>query len=45
MQYDKVQYYRNNGFNLEQLPSEEYTALFSYDAMVHFEMIDIYEYL
>ena len=43
--YDKVYYYCNNGFNLEQLPSNTYTALFSYDAMVHFEMMDIYEYL
>lgn len=44
-QYKKVHYYCNNGFNLEQLPSDTYTALFSYDAMVHFEMMDIYEYL
>lgn len=43
--HDKVRYYCNNGFNLEQLPSESYTALFSYDAVVHFEMMDIYEYL
>lgn len=43
--YDKVHYYCNNGFNLEQLLSNTYTALFSYDAMVHFEMMDIYEYL
>lgn len=41
----KVHFYCNNGFNLERLPSESYTALFSYDAMVHFEMMDIYEYL
>lgn len=43
--YDKIHFYCNNGFNLEQLPSEQYTALFCYDAMVHFEMLDIYEYL
>lgn len=43
--YDKVHYYCNNGFNLEQLPSDKYSSLFSYDAMVHFEMMDIYEYL
>lgn len=42
---NNVHYYCNNGFNLEQLPSDAYTALFSYDAMVHFEMMDIYEYL
>ena len=40
-----ISYYRNNGYNLEKLASEEYTALFCYDAMVHFEMMDIYEYL
>lgn len=43
--YENVHYYRNNGFNLEQLPADRYTALFSYDAVVHFEMMDIYEYL
>lgn len=43
--YGKVNYCCNNGFNLEQLQSEKYTALFSYDAMVHFEMMDIYQYL
>ena len=43
--YDKIHYYCNNGYNLEELPSDRYTALFSYDAMVHFEMMDIYEYL
>lgn len=43
--YHNISYYCNSGFNLEQLPSESYTALFSYDAVVHFEMMDIYEYL
>lgn len=43
--YSHIHYYRNNGFNLEQLPSDTYTSLFSYDAVVHFEMMDIYEYL
>lgn len=38
-------YYCNNGYNLNELESEKYTALFCYDAMVHFEMMDIYEYL
>ena len=42
---DKISYYCNNGFNLEELPSDTYSALFCYDAMVHFEMMDIYEYL
>lgn len=43
--YDNIHYYCNNGYNLEKLPSEKYTSLFSYDAMVHFEMMGIYEYL
>lgn len=42
---DNITYYQNNGYNLEELKSNTYTALFSYDAMVHFEMMDIYEYL
>jgi ubiquinone/menaquinone biosynthesis C-methylase UbiE len=41
----KIYYYKNNGFNLEQLENEAYTAVFCYDAMVHFEMMDIYSYL
>ncbi len=41
----KIHYYCNNGYNLEALKSGEYTSLFCYDAMVHFEMMDIYEYL
>lgn len=40
-----IEYYCNNGYNLSELGSEKYTALFCYDAMVHFEMMDIYEYL
>lgn len=40
-----IRYYCNNGYNLSELESDEYTALFCYDAMVHFEMMDIYEYL
>jgi len=38
-------YYCNNGYNLAELKTGEYTSLFCYDAMVHFEMMDIYEYL
>lgn len=41
----KIQYYKNDGYDLKQLEDEAYTALFSYDAMVHFEMMDIYSYL
>lgn len=40
-----ITYYQNNGYNLRGLESGRYTALFSYDAMVHFEMLDINEYL
>lgn len=41
----KIQYYVNNGHDLEQLASDSCSALFTYDAMVHFEMLDIFEYL
>lgn len=40
-----ITYYQNNGYNLKDLESSIYTSLFAYDAMVHFEMMDIYEYL
>lgn len=40
-----ISYYCNNGFNLCELEAKQYSALFTYDAMVHFEMMDIYEYL
>ena len=40
-----IKYYKNNGYNLEELPANCYTALFTYDSMVHFEMMDVYEYL
>lgn len=41
----KIEYYCNNGYNLRELRDGEYSALFTYDAMVHFEMMDIFEYL
>lgn len=44
-EHSKIEYYKNNGYNLEKLPDNSYTALFTYDSMVHFEMMDIYEYL
>lgn len=40
-----IHYYKNNGYDLSELPSEQYTSLFTYDAMVHFELLDIYNYL
>lgn len=42
---EKIEYYVNNGFDLSQLESNFYSALFTYDAMVHFEMLDIFGYL
>lgn len=41
----KVKYYRNTGYDLLELKSNAYTAVYSYDAMVHFELMDIYSYL
>lgn len=41
----KIDYYCNNGYNLSDLNDDEYSALFTYDAMVHFEMMDIFKYL
>lgn len=42
---DNIKFYKNNGYNLLELKDNYYTALYSYDAMVHFEMMDIYSYL
>lgn len=41
----KICYYKNDGYDYGDLKSGEYTAVFSYDAMVHFEMLDVYSYL
>ncbi len=41
----RIDYYKNNGYDLEKIKSESCTALFTYDAMVHFESMDIYQYL
>ncbi len=43
--FPKVSYYANNGRDLHDLSDESYSAVFSYDAMVHFELLDIYSYL
>ncbi len=40
-----IDYYMNNGHDLKELDSNMYSALFTYDAMVHFEMMDVFEYL
>lgn len=44
-EHKNILYYCNNGYNLEKLQSDYYSALFCYDAMVHFELLDINEYL
>lgn len=41
----KVKFYKTDGYHLKGLNSDTYTALYLYDAMVHFELIDIYFYL
>ncbi|MCM3135883.1 class I SAM-dependent methyltransferase [Paenibacillus polysaccharolyticus] len=43
--YSNISYYKNSGYDLKELESEKYSSLFSYDAMVHFEMFDIYNYM
>lgn len=42
---ERISYYKNQGFDLRELKNEEYTSIFSYDAMVHFELLDINSYL
>ena len=42
---NNISYYKNNGFSLADLKNSSYSALFTYDSMVHFEMPDIYRYL
>lgn len=41
----EINYYCNSGCDLKELSDNSYSALFTYDAMVHFEMMDIYLYL
>ena len=43
--YTHIHYYQNNWYDFSKLPSEQYTSLFTYDAMVHFEFLDIFNYL
>lgn len=42
---DKISFYKNDGDNLKFIEDSSCTSLFTYDAMVHFESIDIYNYL
>ena len=41
----KFRYYVNNGVDLSELADGSYDSLFSYDAVVHFEMLDVWSYL
>jgi ubiquinone/menaquinone biosynthesis C-methylase UbiE len=41
----RVHYLVNNGNDLPGLESGAYSALFSYDAMLHFELLDVLDYL
>jgi ubiquinone/menaquinone biosynthesis C-methylase UbiE len=41
----RFSYLVNSGADLAPLPSSGYTALFCYDAMVHFEYDDVFRYL
>jgi len=42
---NKISYYVNNGYDLQAIADDSQTSLFSYDAVVHFEMLDIFSYL
>ncbi len=42
---EKIEYYLNNGTDLSELKDSMYSSIFSYDAMVHFELFDIASYL
>lgn len=42
---DKIGFYVNNGKDLREIADASKTALFTYDSMVHFELMDIYSYL
>ncbi|MDR2784200.1 MAG: class I SAM-dependent methyltransferase [Treponema sp.] len=41
----KINYLVNNGSNFDEIKSDSQTAIFTYDAMVHFEMLDILSYI
>lgn len=43
--FTNIEYYCNNGSDLTALNDGEYSSIFSYDAMVHFEMMDVLSYL
>lgn len=41
----KIYYIKNDGHTLNNIENSSVTSLFTYDSMVHFEMIDIFDYL
>ncbi|MDR2594468.1 MAG: class I SAM-dependent methyltransferase [Fibromonadaceae bacterium] len=41
----KIKYVTNTGSNFNGIESNSQTAIFTYDAMVHFEMLDILSYI
>jgi ubiquinone/menaquinone biosynthesis C-methylase UbiE len=42
---DKIKFLVNNGNSFKGIDTNSQTAIFTYDAMVHFELLDILEYL
>lgn len=42
---EKIKFYVNNGNQFNEIPDNSQTAIFSYDAMVHFDILDIGEYI
>lgn len=41
----KIRFYRTTGNNFQGLPDASYSAIFSYDSMVHFNLADIATYI
>jgi ubiquinone/menaquinone biosynthesis C-methylase UbiE len=44
-QDEKISFLRNDGRSLEGIEDKSVTGIFCYDAMVHFELFDVYFYL
>lgn len=42
---DKIDYLVNTGSNFQGIPDDSVTSIFCYDAMVHFELVDVALYL
>ena len=40
-EYRNISFIVNNGYDLQDIPSKSQTCLFTYDAMIHFELLDI----